>query len=317
VFVPNWLGDAVMALPAVADITRSHSAEVAVVARPSVASLFALVPGGPRVIQLPRGQTEPLRREQFDAAILFPNSIHSALTAWRANIRERWGYRANCRDFLLTRRVARPPRVHQAESYQRLVAALGYPNGPLEPKLSVPAAAIDRARDALVARGWDGNAPLVAIAPGAAYGSAKRWPAESFAALARSVARDGTTVVLVGSSGDRSAADEVVERAAVHAVDLVGDTDLPMLAAVLVASRALVTNDSGAMHVAAALGVPVVAMFGPTTESETRPIGPIAPTILTHDVWCRPCMLRECPLTHRCMRGITVDMVAAALRHAL
>ena len=167
--------------------------------------------------------------------------------------------------------------------------------------------------------GWDGRAPLVALAPGAAYGGAKRWPAPSFAALADRLASNGTRTVLIGRSEDVPVGREVASNldAPRRPIDLIGQTDLPTLAGALVHCRALVTNDSGAMHFAAGLGVRIVAMFGPTNERATRPLAASAPEILTHEVWCRPCMLRECPLTHRCMRGIGVEEVLAAAMRSL
>jgi heptosyltransferase-2 len=120
--------------------------------------------------------------------------------------------------------------------------------------------------------------------------------------------------VLVGSPGDREAGEEVKRATAPVPFDVIGRTDLPLLGGVLVNCRGLVSNDSGAMHFGAAAGVPVTAMFGPTEEWATRPLGRIEPVVLIHDVWCRPCMLRECPIDHRCMRGISVDAVLAAAR---
>lgn len=323
VFAPNWLGDAVMALPAVDDVRRGAAgASVAIAARPSIAPLFALAPGLPDVIVLDRrgpGWRDGVRRlhhRSFDAALLLPNSLQSAFTAWRAGIPERWGYRAQGRTALLTRAIPAPEdRVHQARHYQRLTEALGYAPGRLEPRLDAAPDLRRAGADLLASAGWDGR-PLVALAPGAAYGTAKRWPAASFAALAMALAGDGVASVLVGTTADAAAGAEVMaalERGT-GVVNLIGRTDLPTLAGVLVGCRALVSNDSGAMHFGAALGVPLVAIFGPTRERETRPIGAVEPVILTHDVWCRPCMLRDCPLTHRCMRGVTVDAVLAAAR---
>ena len=168
--------------------------------------------------------------------------------------------------------------------------------------------------------------PRVGTAPGRSSrsrlalrtGGAKRWPARSFAAVASAlVSDDAAGIVLVGSAGDVRAGTEVEESAAIAPLNLIGRTDLPTLAGVLVSCRGLVTNDSGAMHLAAALGIGVTAMFGPTDERETSPLGSAPPVVLIHDVWCRPCMLRECPLLHRCMRGITVDDVLAAARRTL
>ena len=315
-----------MALPAIEDVRRhAPGAGISVAARPSVAPLFTLVPGIRDVVVVDRpgaGWREGVRRLRegsFDAALLLPNSLQSALTAWRAGIPERWGYRAQGRAALLTRAV-RPPaaRGHQALYYQRLTEALGFAPGPIEPRLDAPADAWRAAADLLASAGWNGRSPLIALAPGAAYGGAKRWPAESFAALATALAGDEVTSVLVGGAADAAAGTDVIA-ALGHGrgvVDLIGRTDLPMLAGVLAQCRALVSNDSGAMHVGAALGVPLVSIFGPTDERETRPIGRLEPVVLRHDVWCRPCMLRECPLTHRCMRGVTVEAVLSATRRA-
>lgn len=322
VFAPNWLGDAVMALPAIADVQRDLGTAVPldVAARSSIAPLFSLAPTINAVVAVGNAWTVPaVRQQRYDTAILLPNSFAVAVTAWRAGISERWGYRNDCRAPLLTRAIAPPTGVHQAEYYQHLVRALGFSSGPLEPRLAVASGPRRAAQTLLAERGWDESAALVAVAPGAAYGGAKRWPAESFAALIDHLDADGVRVVLVGTAADGHVAAQVLAASAARGrvIDLIGRTDLTTLAGVLVTTRALVTNDSGAMHLAAALGVNVTAMFGPTNDRETRPLGSAATAVLTSATWCRPCMLRECPLTHRCMRGITVDRVLAAARSAL
>ena len=326
VFAPNWLGDAVMALPAIADVRRAFAwASIAMVARPSIAPLFDLVPDLDTTIVLPRDRAgrhqsiEAVRVRKFDAALLFPNSFQSALMAWQAGVPQRWGYRAGCRGPLLTRGVTRPPSGHQGAYYQHLVRDLGCDNGPLEPRIE-PSPDVQRAAaELLSARGWDGHTCLVALAPGAAYGGAKRWPLASFAAVADALVGDGVSVALVGSTHDADAAAELVRQMSrdnALLVNLVGRTELPVLAGVLAHCQALVTNDSGAMHIGAAVGVRVTAMFGPTDEHLTHPLGP-GHEALTHRTWCRPCLLRECPLDHRCMRGIGVAAVLASVRRAL
>jgi heptosyltransferase II len=330
---PNWLGDAVMALPAIADVRRTWpDAHLAVAARGSIAPLFTLVPGVNQVVDLPpagapaSAAAEALRGHAFDAALLLPNSFHIAMAAKRAGIRERWGYRADWRGRLLTRGISRREGMHQAEYYQRLVHELGCANGPMRPELSVPESARRSGIDLVRTAGWAERAPLVALAPGAAFGGAKRWPAQSFASVAAELSKHGAAIVMIGAPADRLAGSEVeaalesLVGRGMNVINLVGKTDLPTLAGVLLAARVLVTNDSGAMHLAAALGVAVTAMFGPTRERETRPLaaaGGPDPVVLTHDVWCRPCMLRECPLLHACMRGIAADAVVAALRRTL
>ena len=326
---PNWLGDAVMALPAIADVRRAvPGVSIAIAARPAIAPLFRLVPEVDETVMLPKppaigGVTRwraigaELTGRGFDAALLFPNSMHASLIALRAGIRERWGYRAGWRGRLLTRPIARPSGFHQVAFYQHLVAALGFPNGPSEPRVRVPQEAKDEAVRLLTAGGWDGRSPLVALAPGAAYGGAKRWPPSYFGELASVLAADGVRCVMVGSAADAATAAEVARASGAAALlDLVGRTDLSTLAGVLTMCRTLVTNDSGAMHLAAAAGVPVTAVFGPTDETATRPLGD-AHAILTNPVWCRPCMLRECPIDHRCMRGVGVGAVLASARRVL
>jgi heptosyltransferase-2 len=327
ILAPNWLGDAVMALPAIADVRRQQPrASITVAARPAVAPLFGMVREVDDVIVLtrPRGVSTwfetgaALRGSGFDAALLLPNSFQSALTVSRAAIAQRWGYRTDWRGALLTRSVAPRRGVHQIAYYQQLVRALGFPNGPAVPSLDVPADARARGLEVLTRAGWDGRATLVALAPGAAYGGAKRWPPEYFAELARSLRADGVVCPIVGSGADRRTGEDI-ERACGGAgglLNLIGATDLSALAGVLVQCRSLVSNDSGAMHVAAAVGVPITAIFGPTDDRATGPPGD-AHHVLTHPVWCRPCMLRECPLDHACMRGIPATAVHAAARRHL
>jgi heptosyltransferase-2 len=334
---PNWLGDVVMALPALGAV-RAHvgRAPLAVAAPAALAPLFAAVPEVDVTVALPpdlAGEIAALTAGGFDAVLLLPNSFRAAWAAWRAGIPERWGYRSDVRGFLLTRGVPRPARRgreaqrHHAEYYLDLVRGLGLATAPTPVvRLVPPPAALARGRDLLRAHGADPDAPLVAFAPGAAYGHAKRWPATHFAALALRLWRArGVRTVLVGGAGDRDAALEIESRvlsatpsagpAGPPVVNLVGRTDLAALLGVLVACRLAVSNDSGAMHVAAALGVPVVALFGPTDERVTAPLGPHV--VLTNPVWCRPCLLRECPIDHRCLRGLDVERVWPVVAHWL
>ena len=335
ILAPNWLGDAVMALPAIADVRRAApAASITVAARASIAPLFAMTPDVDETLTLGDDEVETLAARRFDTALLLPNSTRAAIVARRAGIAERWGYRTGWRGSLLTRAIPPPRGGHQIEYYQHLVRALGFTSGPTEPRVRVSREAQEAGLNLLMEAGWNGRQPLVALAPGAAYGGAKRWPPEYFAELADGLAADGVQCVMVGTAADAATAHDVErsakardrgpERAAL--LNLVGRTDLPTLAGVLSHCRALVTNDSGAMHLAAAVGISVTAMFGPTNERSTSPhiadlhsAAPASPqtTILTHAVWCRPCMLRECPLDHRCMRGIEVATVLEAARSSL
>ena len=334
IVAPNWLGDAVMALPAIADVRRAApDCSITVAARPSIAPLFGMVDDVNDVITLEPGRPPrrvawwrdfgaELRSLRFEAALILPNSFQAALVAAGAGIPERWGYRTQWRDLLLTRGIDRAPvGTHQVDYYQQLVHALGFPNGPVRPRLDASADIRELGAQVLSEAGWDRRTPLVALAPGAAYGGAKRWPAASFAELARTLAGDGVSAVIVGSTADAATGEEMATALAgrTSVLNVIGRTDLRALAGVLVHCRGLVANDSGAMHLGAALGVSVIAVFGPTDERVTGPRAEVAstPAILTHPVWCRPCLLRECALDHRCMRGIGVDAVAHAARLAL
>lgn len=334
VVAPNWLGDAVMALPALADLRRHYpSAHLAVAARGSVAPLFTMVAGVDEVVTLPgRGglravtswqhDAATLSAGRFDATLLFPNSFATAWTASSAGIAERWGFATDWRGRLLTRAVPKPPAsLHQGVYYQALTTALGMAPGPLHARVRPNTG---RARDLLREIGLDVDEPFVVFAPGAAYGRAKQWLPERFAELAHMlIVQRGWSVLMVGADADRAVCAEIGARLPApdsrlnRLIDFSGKSDLATLAGVLAVARAVVSNDSGAMHLAGAVGTHVVALFGATNERRTSPLaaGPDAPppTILAHPVFCRPCMLRECPIDHRCMRGITAERAFASL----
>jgi heptosyltransferase-2 len=334
---PNWLGDTVMALPAISDIRRRFpSARLVIAARPAVADLFRLVPSVDEIVTLQwrgrwwhrhalSGDVARLQELGAETAILLPNSFAAAWLVRRAAIPSRWGYSSDRRARLLSRAVPRPKgSLHQGAYYQHLVRALGFESGPLEPALTVSDAVAAAARTQLRDLGWDVARPLIAFAPGAAYGTAKRWQLPYVARVAADlVQRRQATCVMVGGRGDASAVKDVISRIErghrQQVIDLTGQTTIEALAGVLSLSAACVANDSGAMHMAAAVGTPVVALFGPTREHETAPLtrpGRRA-EVLTHPVWCRPCMLRECPIDHRCMSGIAPERVYAALTSLL
>ena len=333
VIAPNWLGDAVMALPAIADIRRRFSgATLTIAARRAVAGVFALVPFADQRVTLrwngrwwQRSQLAAdaarLRALGSELAVLLPNSFATAWLVRQAAVPARWGYAADLRAPLLSRVVRRPAgSMHQGAYYQYLTRELGIDSGPLEPVLTVPDAVASSAREFLAGRGWAPSRSLVVFAPGAAYGTAKRWiPAHVARVVADLVRERQATCVLVGSRGDGPTARQIqaaVEGEAVrHVIDVTGETTIEMLAGVLALAGACVSNDSGAMHMAAAIGTPLVALFGPTNEFETAPLtreGRRA-AVLTRPVWCRPCMLRECPIDHRCMTGITPERAYGAL----
>jgi heptosyltransferase II len=312
---PNWLGDAVMALPALAAVRRHFHDRTLIVAAPrSIAPLFSevTVASPDEIVVIDRArEAGQLRAARADALLLLTNSFGSAWVAKRSGIRERWGYRASARTLMLTRAAPRPKRpIHQTEYYLALVRGLGIDaEAATGPVLRASVAARTQADAVLAKAGVDPSAAIVVFAPGAAYGHAKRWPPERVAQVIAALARDNVTAVLVGAREDRETgrAIESTLPPGTAAVNLIGRTSLRELVGITARCAAFVSNDSGAMHVAAALGVPLTAIFGPTDERATAPAG--AADVILRDVFCRPCMLRECPIDHRCMKRIDAESV--------
>jgi heptosyltransferase-2 len=311
----NWLGDAVMSLPAIRMIREIFPrAHLAVSARPWVADLYARETSIDQLIVCKAGRRATaahLREERFDCAILLPNSFDAALTAWMAGIPERVGYARDGRSLLLTRAIPVPepgeiPR-HERFYYLELLRRAGWLEH-FPPVETIRLDAVDTARAAgerrLAALGIQGAA--VGISPGAAFGGAKRWLPERFAETARKLSGP---VLVFGSRSERDICEQVAS--AIGARNLAGETSLSEFIELAAACRLFLTNDSGAMHVASALGVPTVAVFGATDDTTTGPTGPFARVVREH-AECSPCLLRECPIDHRCMTRVTADSVAAA-----
>ena len=308
---PNWIGDVCLSLPALRDLRRNFpAARIEVMARPWVADLYAAVRevDAVRVTAGWRRDAHALRGS-FDVAVVLPNSFGSALPAWLAAVPERWGYATDGRARLLTRAPRVPAAVRgrsQVYYYRAMLAGAGL-RVSAAPEVSLPCPGEwSAAAERLIGTGpaWIG------INPGASYGTAKRWLPERFAAVGDALARRGARVVLLGGASERATADAIAGQMLAPAENLCGRTTLPELVGVLGRLRVLVTNDSGPMHLAAALGVPVVAVFGPTDWRETHPVGQ-SHRVVRESVHCSPCRLRECPIDHRCMRRVGADRVAA------
>ena len=320
---PNWLGDAVMALPAIAAVRRAFEGRTLIVAAtPGIAPLFAeRTDAAPdEVVALDRDrEVEQLRAVRADGVILLPNSFGSAWIARRCGIPERWGYATSGRRLLLTKRTSRPRgHVHQVEYYLALVRGLGIEApaaGTARPAMQPSPRSRARGEALLASNHVDPAARLVGFAPGAAYGHAKRWPPARVSQVIEALSRDGIVSVLVGARDDRDtgrAIESSLSPSQARLVNLIGRTTLGELVGVMSRCAAFVSNDSGSMHVAAALGVPLTAIFGPTDERATAPAGDA--DVILRDVFCRPCMLRECPIDHRCMKRIEVDAVLQSVR---
>jgi heptosyltransferase-2 len=321
----NWLGDAVMSLPAIRAIRQIFPhAHIALVARPWVADLYSrehsvdcIIPyTAQKGLRAKREFAHLLRREHFDAAILLQNAFEAALVAWLAGIPERIGYNRDARGLLLTQAIPVPEAgeipLHERFYYLELLRRAGmiehFPDS--EP---IRLEGIDEARAAgaahLARLGISGSA--IGISPGAAYGNAKCWLPERFAAVAQNLA--SSAVLLFGSSGERALCDTVADplrRGGVEVRNLAGETTLREFIDLAAACRLFLTNDSGAMHVSSALGVPTVAVFGATDDTTTGPTGPLARVVREH-AECSPCLLRECPIDHRCMTAVTVERTTA------
>ncbi len=327
---PNWIGDAVMCEPALRGLRALFpKAEITLLAKPAIAELFIAYPGiDRRLVYNDRGihaglsgkwaLAGLLRRHQFDLAVLFQNAFEAALIAWLAGIRRRYGYVTDGRAFLLTDPVARPDRatlVHQVHYYWDLLKPLGLTGAPPVPALAVSVDEANAMNDRLAEAGVGREDLLVGINPGSTYGGAKRWLPERYAEAALRVCRRieqqqgrPVSVVILGAKGEEELGYSVAERLTVRSTVLSGRTNIRELMAVTKRCTILLTNDTGPMHMAAAFAVPVVAVFGPTDWKTTAPYRQEA-SIVRQPVDCAPCLLRECPIDHRCMTGVTVDMV--------
>jgi heptosyltransferase II len=309
---PNWLGDVVLSLPALRDLARNHPrARLEVLARPAVAELYGAVPEvhGARLSTDLRGDAAAVRGA-FDLGVLFTNSFGSALALRLGGVPQRWGYGTEGRGPLLTRRARVPAAVRgrsQVYYYRAMLAGLGLRvSAEPDASLHAPAHWLEAADRLLGPGAW------VGLNPGAAYGAAKRWPAARFAAVGDALAGStGAQVAVLGTGAERPLADEVAAAMRHPARVLAGETRLAELVGVLARLDVLVTNDSGPMHVASALGTPVVAVFGPTDERETAPAGPAEARLAREPVPCAPCGLRACPIDHACMRRVGAERVAA------
>ena len=318
----NWVGDAVMSLPAIRAVREAFpGAHVTVLARAAVADLYArdraidavMLHSGDR-----RRAVAELRREGFDCAILLPNSFDAALTAWMARIPRRIGYRRDGRGWLLTDAI-RPPEPgeiprHERFYYLELLRRAGiiheYPacaDIRLDGREEARAAGLDALRGAGMA------APVVGVSPGAAYGDAKRWLPERFAETAVRVARaHAASVALFGAAAERPLCESLalsIRADQIAVRNFAGETTLRQFIDLAAACRLFLTNDSGAMHIASALGVPTVTVFGATDETTTGPTGDWA-RIVHEQVECSPCLLRACPINHRCMTRVSTERVA-------
>jgi heptosyltransferase-2 len=311
----NWLGDSVISMSAVRAIKAGRpDAHITVAAPEKIAPVWKLVSEVDEVISL-KGRSlfsavGSIRRQAaFDVAILFPNSLRVALEVWLAGVPRRVGYQGHHRRWLLNQIIPERSRLgpieHQVLHYLQIAREAG---GPAEPP--VIRRFLPRAKS-------NGAGPKIGLCPGAEYGPAKRWLPERFAEVATAVsAQRPVQWILFGTAGDAEIGATIEASVGAHCTNRIGQTTINELIAELSECALLLTNDTGTMHLATILGIPVVAVFGSTEPYLTGPLGS-ARHIIRHHVECSPCFLRECPIDFRCMKAVTVDEVAEAVSSLL
>jgi len=330
----NWVGDAVMSVPALQAL-RQHNpqTQIAILARPWVAGLYGReafcdelipydAPRGWQGLNEKRRLAASLRARKFDCALLLQNAFEAAALARWAGIAIRIGYDRDARGWLLTHPIPLPAagetprhqRFYYLELLKRAKLIPGYEHdGAI--RLGGTGSAASRGREHLQAAGLEG--PVIGVSPGAAYGGAKRWLAERFAEAAVAIARERGAQVAVFGSKEESAICETVRQeiafAGLACHNFAGATSLAEFIEIAGACQLFLTNDSGAMHIASALGVPTVVVFGATDDEATGPTGSWS-RVVRHSVECSPCLLRECPIDHRCMTGVPASQVIAAVQ---
>ena len=324
---PNWIGDAVMCEPAIAALRGLFpQAELTLLVKPAVAELFKGHPAVQHILVYEdRGQhagltgkwrlANALRRGRFDLAILFQNAFEAALLTFLAGIPRRYGYATDGRRLLLSDPIPRPGKqavAHQVEYYLGMLRPLGCEEQALSPRLVLFHEEETAMARRLTESGISGAELLIGLNPGSTYGGAKRWLPERFAETAdRLAAQFGAKVLIVGAHGEEALAQAIAGRIQAKTIVLSGKTSVRELMAAVKRCAVFITNDTGPMHIAAAFGVPVVAVFGPTDSRTTAPFG-AGHALVRQPVDCSPCLLRECPIDHRCMTRVTVDEVCQA-----
>ena len=308
---PNWLGDSAITVPAVRAIKAGRpDAHITIAAPEKIASIWKLVPEVDELLPVHAGSLFSTvnairKRPPFDVAILFPNSLRTALEVWLAGVPRRVGFPGHRRSWLLNQIVPEEPRrgpiKHQVYRYLRVARELGGPDAPPEVRKFLP-----RVRA-------NGAPAKIGLCPGAEYGPAKRWLPERFAEVAKAVAGERAVQwILFGTAADAERGAVIATALGGECQNRIGQTTLDELASELRECALLLTNDTGTMHLATLIGVPVVAVFGSTEPRLTGPLG-TGHDIIRHQVECSPCFLRECPIDFRCMKAVSVEEVVAAV----
>lgn len=324
----NWVGDAILSLPAMRGLRRLFpEAYIGLLVRAYLGDLLRDVADVDEVIpyQPKKGvyrwvnelyMVRLLRREGFDVALILPRSFRSALVAYLAGIPVRIGYVDEGRDFLLTHGIPRTDellRVHRIKYYLHLIECMGRVPDEDPPVIEVTPEKKQWAYGFLRSCGMENSHLMVGFIPGATYGSAKCWDPERFSELGTKLCRGyGANILIFGTQSERELADMIARGIDGKVVNLAGSTTLPQLAALMESCDVVVTNDTGPMHISAAVKTPVVAIFGSTDPVTTGPCGN-GHIIVRNEVSCSPCLRRVCPTDHRCMDLISSNDVYEAL----
>ncbi len=305
--IPNWLGDALMATPVYYNLCKKE--KIYLFGPSAIVNLFKSFPNT-EIIYYEKGNIkknlETLKPLKNEVGLLLTNSFSSAWLFFRAGLRQRWGYARDFRSFLLTRAVKTPrKKLHQRDYYLHLLKALGLPTEFKELFLPLGEETINQAKILLNELK---DKAFIVLAPGAAYGPAKMWPKEYYKDLANFLVKLGFAVIVVGSSKEKDIGN-FIKNGKKEIYNLCGKTDLTEVAGILSLAKAFISNDSGLMHLAAALKIPQIAIFGSTDPEKTGPLNPKA-IVLKKDLPCSPCFKRTCKYEHyKCLRDITPEEV--------
>lgn len=330
--MPNWLGDLVMATPVLAELRNKWpQSKITAMCQANVAPLLKNDPHIDEIFSYRRPSgwihrsqhldiIERLRQGEYDLGILLTNSFSSAWWFWRGHVKNRVGYAGNLRSFLLNKAPSYPRNKetqHLVVTYKMLLESMGIPVTDIPPQLYISNEEKEAAEHILVRSEIDPrNSTIVGINPGAAYGSAKCWLPERFVEVTQRLLEDPTVNVLFfGDQAGAPLVSQICQHMPSRVINLAGKTSIRELMSLIQKCTVFLTNDSGPMHIAAALNVPLVALFGSTNAVKTGPL-PMG-EVIQKKVSCSPCYKRICPIDFRCMKGIEVNEVYAALRKVI
>ncbi|NGX30835.1 MAG: ADP-heptose--LPS heptosyltransferase 2 [Chlamydiae bacterium] len=322
--MPNHIGDCVMATPVLSDLKcRFPDAKLTVMCKQNIVSMFEKdadvdeifpfsKPKKPNKKEETRKLIQRLKEKKFDLGVLLPNSFSSAYLFWKAGVQSRLGYSRDARRIFLTHPVKMQPLWHSyhfVDQYKLILKGIGIKRSRTKPRLYLDDQDIQRAQEILQENGVEKDHMVVGVNPSAASGTAKIWPKEYFKQVIKNLSElDNVKVIVFGDQYSKSTVDEICAGLNENVINLAAKTSLQESIGIMKLCKVILSNDSGPMHIAAAIGTPVVALFGPTNDLLSGPYTPLC-YIIHKYVECSPCHLGTCPIDHRCMHRIKVDEV--------